>query len=296
MAYYLFKDTIWITAPGIVTSYPVTITANFDGVVATVPLRVGDNIELQQPLFTLQNRTLDREILFLEQELQKLDVKQEASFETYEQAIKQSKTNLNQIEEIKDKFAIYHTDGDLSDIDYANILNQSNAAQNSLSSQQILLDQAKYSYQERLIAGVITQAKRALQKELVLKLDQQASLILSSPFTGRVVDIPATEGNMVVKGDPLITIARNLKPSVVAYLDPKYLAEAKLGKQVNIKFPDGKIYKATVSQEIEIVSQLPNQLVKPFEGQPSFLKVAISIDDELESNYWIEGITVEVIF
>ncbi len=296
MTYYLFKDNIWITAPGIITSYPVTVTANFDGTVGHIPLKIGDQVETDEHLFSLQNRTLNQEIVFLQQEIKKLDISQHEDFSTYKDAITHSQENMKQIESIRRRFDIYRAEGQVSDVEYANMLNQSNIAKTQLSAQTIDLEQAQDIYKEKRLAGVIPQAKRALEKELVLKADQQASLSLSSPFSGRIVDIPATEGEMVEKGAPLVTIAPNIKPSVIAYLDPKYLAEATLGKHVKVEFPDGKYYKATLSQEIQIVSQLPNQLVKPFEGQPSFLKVTIAIDDPLDPSRWIEGMSVQVLF
>ncbi len=66
MAYYLFKTQILVTAPGIVTSYPLTITATQAAIVESIPANVGDEVGKGQSLILLADSALNKEVEFLQ--------------------------------------------------------------------------------------------------------------------------------------------------------------------------------------------------------------------------------------
>ena len=59
MAYYLFRTQILVTAPGIITSYPLTVTSTQAAIVEPMLIEVGADIGQGQPLVTLQDKILD---------------------------------------------------------------------------------------------------------------------------------------------------------------------------------------------------------------------------------------------
>ncbi|MGL4830048.1 MAG: HlyD family secretion protein [Vibrio sp.] len=296
MGYYLYRDKVLVIAPAIVTSDPVVIKAVEEGIIGSLNLVVGQSVTEQQALFEVSNLALNDELDFMRQEIAQLDVNQEESFHYHNLAIENAQKNADQILQIRKRYEMYKAKGQVSDVDYAAIINLAYSAQNELNSRHIALGDAQNSYQERLLAGPISQARRNLMKELVVKQAQLEQLSVRSPYDGRVVDLPVVEGQQVEKGDPVVVIAKNVMPHVTAYLNPKYLDVAQFGVHATVLFPDGKEYPATVSQAVEIVSKLPTQLAKPFEGKPAYMKVTLSFDEEIEEDRWIEGMTVEVEF
>ncbi|WP_337028425.1 HlyD family secretion protein [Vibrio cholerae] len=296
MGYYLYRDKVLVIAPAIVTSKPVAIKATEDGVIGPLNLVVGQSVTEQQALFEVTNTTLANELDFMRQEIAQLNVNQEENTHYHTLAIENTQRNSDQIQQIRKRYEMYKAKGQVSDVDYAAIINLAYGAQNELNSRNIALNDAQTSYQERLLAGPISQAKRGLMKELVVKQSQLERLNIHSPFDGRVVALPVVEGQQVEKGDPLVVIAKNITPQVTAYLNPKYLDVSQFGTHAKVIFPDGKTFSATVSEAVEIVSKLPIQLAKPFEGKPAYMEVTLTFDEELEENRWIEGMTVEVEF
>ncbi|EEW09809.1 HlyD family secretion protein [Vibrio mimicus] len=296
MGYYLYRDKVLVIAPAIVTSKPVVIKATQEGIVGPLNLVIGQSVTEQQALFEIDNDALSGELDFIRQEIAQLNVNQEESFDYHTLTIENAQKNADQIQQIRKRYEFYKAKGQVSDVDYAAIINLAYSAQNELNSRHIALDDAQNNYQERRLAGPISQARRSLMKELAVKQTQLDQLNVRSPYDGRVVDIPVLEGQQVEKGDPLVMIAKNVTPQVTAYLNPKYLNVAQFGTHAKVTFPDGKSFSATVSEAVEIVSKLPVQLSKPFEGKPAYMEVTLTFDEELEKSRWIEGMTVEVKF
>ncbi|WP_428775142.1 HlyD family secretion protein [Vibrio sp.] len=295
-AYYFLRTNILVIAPAIITSQPVTITATNTGIIGPVPTRVGTVVEAGQTLVMQNNAELEAQVDFIVDELLQLENNASDFDNLYKHSIQSSRSNLEKIQDIQRRFEEYKNKNQISVVDYASILSISNTVNSQLNDQLIAYSEAKRQVGERVLAGPVTKERRALMKELVTRRVQQQALVTTSPYPGRVVEIHVTEGQRVAEGDELITIAKNEVPQVVAYLDPKHLALAKVGNKVKVRFPDGYSLQATVSQEIEIVSKLPSQLVSPFEGQPAYLKVNLTLDKKLAKNYWIEGMTVEASF
>ncbi len=61
------------------------------------------------------------------------------------------------------------------------------------------------------------------------------------------------------------------------------------------KVSNGGSFEAEVSDSVEVVSKLPSQLVSPFEGQPAYLKVVLDFITAPPEEYWVEGMTVELV-
>ncbi|NRF61560.1 HlyD family secretion protein [Vibrio coralliilyticus] len=297
MAYYLFKTQVLVVAPAIITSHPVTINATHTGIVGPIPSDIGKKVSHNQTLLFLKDSALDQELNFIKSELLKLPTDNGFNIEAlYAKAINQTKSNLDKVQKIQSNYDTYRSKGQVSEVDYASIVNITNALNSQLSSQKIAFAESKRTDIETKLAGPIATEYRTLMKELVVKRSIQESLTIKAPFEGRVIDIHVLEGERVSENTPLITITKNTTPEITAFLDPKYLRFSTIGTQAKVKYPDGETYTATVSSPVEVVNKLPQELQSPFEGQPAYLKVNLSFDQPIPEERWIEGVSVEVSF
>ncbi|MDV5168064.1 HlyD family secretion protein [Photobacterium rosenbergii] len=296
MAYYLYRTEFLVIAPAIITSYPVTITSTEKAIVAPLPTDVGKSVAKGQAVLLLKDDMLDAETRFIEQELLKLSPPAIEISPIYRDAIAQSEQNLQKFELIKRNYDTFRKQGHVSDVDYASIISINNTLNNQLNNQKLAYIEAQRHLSEMALAGPVSQAHRALMQELVIKRSQQDNLTVRSPFDGRVIEIHVLEGERIDVNRPLITVAKNNSPEVIAYLNPKYIKYGQIGTKAKVSFPDGASFAATVSKPLEMVNKLPQQLLSPFEGQPAYLRITLQFDMALEQKYWIEGMAVKVQF
>ncbi|WP_162064152.1 HlyD family secretion protein [Vibrio taketomensis] len=297
MAYYLFQSKLLVTAPGIVTSYPITLTSTQAANVGQISTQVGTEVNTDESLLLLSDPALNAEITYLNQEIEKLKGNVDDNTNAlYQTMIAETKASLYRVTQIQKKYDENRRKGLVSDADYAAIINVSNGLNTQLSEQKIAYLDAQTERKQVNLAGPISQAQRSLMQELVVKKVQQDNLTYLAPFTGRVLDIHVHEGQRVTDNYPLVTLARNITPEVTAFLNPKHLKYSQLGTSARIIFPDGAVFSAQVSRPVEVVNKLPTELQSPFEGQAAYLKVTLSFNEPLEKTRWIEGVNVEVDF
>ncbi|WEM45167.1 HlyD family efflux transporter periplasmic adaptor subunit (plasmid) [Photobacterium sp. DA100] len=296
MGYYLFRTQVLVIAPAIITSYPVTITSAENSLVAPLPTVVGNQVTKGQAIILLSDPALDEETHFIEKELLKLTPPSPNIDKLYQAAIAQSEQNLQKFKQIQAKYDNFRTKGQVSEVDYAAIINISSSLNNQLYNQKLAYIEALRHLHEVTLAGPVSQAHRRLMQELVVKRARQDNLTIRSPIDGRIIDIHVLEGERITMDTPLITVAENITPEIVAFLNPKYLKFGDLGNKATVTFPDGKKMDAVVSKPVEIVNKLPQELRRPFEGQPAYLKITLRFEGDLDPRYWIEGMEVEVRF
>lgn len=297
MAYYFLQTKVLVSAPGIITSYPLTITSTQSAVVGLISVKEGREVGEGESLIGLEYAPLDKEIEFLSKELETLANRSSQSTDSlYQSAINETRKNLSKVEEIQLKYDQFRKEGHISDVDYAAIVGVSNALNSQLSDQEIAHVKAMQALEQQVLAGPVSQQYRELKQQLVVKNAQKDALSFRSPFGGRVLDIHVYEGQRVTENSPLLTVSQNITPEVTAFLDPKFLKYSQLYTRATVVFPDGKKFSATVSRPVEVVNRLPQELQSPFKTQPANLKVTLSFDEPLEKNRWIEGVGVDVRF
>lgn len=297
MIYYLLKKEVLVTAPGIVTSYPLTITVAQAAIVRFIPVNVGDEVEKGQSLMLLIDNALNKDVEFLQKELVALSNNNiQSTDELYQKAIDSTKKSLAKVQQIQQKYDQLRKEGLVSEVDYVVMVNVSNAIDSQLRNQEIAYINAKRDRAQLILAGPVAKQYRELMKKLTVKLTKQEYLTFKAPFSGRVLDLHVHEGQRVTDNAPLLTVAQNVTPDIIAFLKPKYLDYSLKGTKAKIIFPDGKKLSATVSRPVEVVSKLPPELQSPLKGQPAYLKVTLSFDQPIEKRRWIEGVEVEVRF
>ncbi|MBE4413107.1 HlyD family secretion protein, partial [Vibrio parahaemolyticus] len=83
------------TAPAIITSYPLTVTATRSAIVGPIPVNVGTEVAQDQALLLLKSNALNKEIDFIKEELIKLSKNQvQSTDELYKNAIGSSEEGL----------------------------------------------------------------------------------------------------------------------------------------------------------------------------------------------------------
>ena len=297
MAYYLFRSQFLITAPAIVTSNPITLTAPQTSAVVSIDVKIGSAVSKGQDLILLDNQVLNKEIKFIHEQLATLTYHNDTNTDVlYQQAIANTEQSVKKAESAQRKYDFYRAKGQVSDVDYTAIVNINNSLNSQLSSQKVAYEDSQRDLRQMQLAGPVAQAHRALMKELVVKQAEKERLTAKAPFDGRILDIFVKKGETVSAGAPLLTMTTNTQPEVVAFLKPKYLEYSQLGTKAKVTYPDGKVYSATVSGPTETVNKLPTELQRPFEGQPAYLKVRLAFDKPLDRARWVDGVEVEVTF
>jgi multidrug resistance efflux pump len=298
--YTYAKQYLFITAPGVITTGPVVITASQNGIVKKIAVDENEFVLEEQLLIQLKALVLEKEVAFVKEELLRLNETKEGRDEEdlspYYAAITAAKHNLRKVTKIKLNYDQYAQEGKVSQVDYAAIIGIYNTSQSSLTSAYIALNQAKIAQKQRELAGGIAQVTRTLNQSLTTKMNQLEALAIKAPYMGLVIDINALEGQRVSIGDPLVTISPDVAPFVISYLEPKHIDKAKLGTLVSVVLPSGQKVKARVAQSIGLTSKLPAQLAKPFEGAKALLKVKITFLGGLLESEWVEGMPVEIYF
>ena len=125
---------------------------------------------------------------------------------------------------------------------------------------------------------------------------QQNSMILTSPYGGRVIDLPAKPGEYVSPGEPLVILARTDNPRVIAYTSPKFGIRLKVGMRATIRFPDGSHTLASVAEPPRLTQRMPADLVDQFGLRPMTVVLNLLPEDRLSENQKVHGLPVTVRF
>ena len=125
---------------------------------------------------------------------------------------------------------------------------------------------------------------------------QQRSMILTSPYSGRILELPAKPGQYVTPGEPVVILARTDNPRVVAYTSPKFGIRLKVGMQATIRFPDGTRTLASVAEPPRLTQRMPADLVDQFGLRPMTVVLSLLPADRLSENQKVHGLPVSVRF
>ncbi|MEF1192800.1 HlyD family secretion protein, partial [Vibrio parahaemolyticus] len=155
--YYLFRTQVLVTAPAIITSYPLTVTATRSAIVGPIPVNVGTEVAQDQALLLLKDNALNKEIDFIKEELIKLSKNQvQSTDELYKNAIASSEEGLKKVQEIQKKYDVYRKKGQVSEVDYAAIVSVNNSLSNQLSSQKIAYVDAMRDLEDEGVKSKLT--------------------------------------------------------------------------------------------------------------------------------------------
>jgi multidrug resistance efflux pump len=163
-----------------------------------------------------------------------------------------------------------------------------------------LYDQNQY-YESRTNDIDIPEARRESERNRIsaqLKAVEEQRLRLSQVVSqaGRVLDIFTTPGESLAAGAPIILLGRSNRPSIVAYLAPKYAKYARTGRSATVKLPDGRTLEAVVAEDAHLTKRLPANLSSPIGSRDLMLLVNLSFLTPLPPIQWVDGLPVTVRF
>lgn len=300
MAYFFTKDAVYITAPGIITAMPVTLSAPFDAVVDDIDVKNGQNVTKQQLLVSLWDPVVAKDIESLQQQVIDIDetLRNQSgdSLALYDASIADAQKNLTEMEGVMQRYREFSRQGQVSQIDLASAFQMYSAAQLSVDNNRIAQQKAKEDALQQRLAVPVAQARREMLLKLGTLHAQQEEMSIESPYPGSITDVLVQVGQRLAQGDPLVVVSPNRPPKIIAYLSAKFIDRAQLGYSATVIFPDGSKRDATVSEPTKMASKLPPQLAKPFEGSPALLRVVLAFDAPISADQWVEGMPIEVHF
>ena len=92
----------------------------------------------------------------------------------------------------------------------------------------------------------------------------------------------------------MLLLGRIDKPSVVAYLDPKYAKYALAGRTATVKLPGGNAIKATVREDANLSKRLPADLSSPISSRDLMILVKLDFLGPIPAEKSIDGMPVSM--
>ena len=132
--------------------------------------------------------------------------------------------------------------------------------------------------------------------ELKVINEQRARLFQKADYDGRILDVLVAKGEIVGAATPLLLLGRLDKPSVVAYLNPKYAKYALSGRRATVKLPGGETVKAMVREDAHLSKRLPASLSSPINSRDLMILVKLDLLDELTEDKSIDNMPVTMRF
>ncbi|MGF1717707.1 HlyD family efflux transporter periplasmic adaptor subunit [Photobacterium chitinilyticum] len=300
LLWYVGRDWVITTAPGIVTTEPQLVVASGEGQVDEVFAVIGEEVEPGTPLMRVTSPLLRAGIA--ERRYQLLQLKfdwqryNQAKMAALDEEIRIAKEGAKNQESVFQEYAKYKKQNLVSSADFAAVLQI--RTQSQLIYQQALqrkVDEMR-KIQELVSAGSQSMAMNELRRDLA-EMESRLTQLQPVAFSGgRVVDVLVKPGDWVFEETPLLLLASAYQYQVNAYVLPKYIEEVQQGEKAVIQFSSGEEIKARVGREVELADKIPPQLAGPFEGHKSMLKVKLILEETIPDKLKIEGLPVMVKF
>ncbi|WP_299013160.1 HlyD family efflux transporter periplasmic adaptor subunit [uncultured Photobacterium sp.] len=300
LLWYVGRDWLITTAPGIVTTEPQLVVASGEGQVDDVFVLVGDDVEAGTPLMRVNSPLLRAGISERRFQLSQLlfDWKSynQAKMAALDEEIKIAREGAENQELVFKEYEKYKKQRLVSSADFAAVLQI--RTQSQLSYQQALerkIDEMR-KIQELASSGPQSIALNEIRRELA-ELESSLTQLQPVAFSqGRIVDVLIKPGDWVFEETPLLLIATANEYQVNAYVLPKHIEKVQQDNKAVIEFSSGEAVKARVGRGVELADKIPRQLAGPFEGQKSMLKVKLILEEPLPDKLKVEGLPVMVRF
>jgi multidrug resistance efflux pump len=127
-------------------------------------------------------------------------------------------------------------------------------------------------------------------------LAAREQLTIRAPVSGRVLELHAGRGEFVTAGTPLLQVAVEHDPRVLAYIAPELSSKVKVGTRATITFPDKSKVQAVVADRSMLTRRLPADLVNQFGARPLTIVLNLQTDAPWPESHQIHGLPVTVRF
>ncbi|MDA8138749.1 MAG: HlyD family efflux transporter periplasmic adaptor subunit [Desulfobacteraceae bacterium] len=305
LLYFLFKLSMaWliVSAPGFISLDQIEVNSKATGIVTGIDVQVGQPLAEGQTIARLYDPDLSSQITLQRAELNALQPGLPPVGATQAAYLKKrialAEENLmvatDYLKNIK--FLFSQGAATMAELDLAR--ERSNRAK-------IEYDQALYDYgrlgpgmvKPAMLTDTAAEAQRLkIEAQIMALSDQQARLIQTAPFAGRVLDIFAKEGESIANGAPILLLGRAQNPYVEAYLPPKYAGYARKGHAAVVRLSDGTKLPAVVREDATLTKRLPADLSSPIGSRDIMLLVRLDLVAPLPAIEWVHGMPVSVRF
>ncbi|XAG80651.1 HlyD family efflux transporter periplasmic adaptor subunit [bacterium 19NY03SH02] len=288
LLWVLLRPSLFVLAPGILTSEPLEMRAMQKGRLLELSVQPGSRVdagldasidELQRQLAELTPPSLEQDLAILGQ---------------LEQRVLVAEQGVKRQDELLSQFESFRKQGVVPTADMAAVMQAHTSARMALEQARAELLQQRQLQQQEREAGVIAQSRNSLLLKLAELQAKRQQLTIQAPFAGRVADVLVQQGETIAEQQPMLWLSGRAQPVVVCYLAPKYLNYVAQGQQANVKLPNGTRIRAEIKEPTELVGKVPKQLSGPFDGDKPALKVTLALHQSLPLA--IEGVPVEVSF
>ncbi|GAB1058934.1 HlyD family secretion protein [Shewanella algae] len=288
LLWVLLRPSLFVLAPGILTSEPLEMRAMQKGRLLELSVQPGSRVdagldasidELQRQLAELTPPSLEQDLAILGQ---------------LEQRVLVAEQGVKRQDELLSQFESFRKQGVVPTADMAAVMQAHTSARMALEQARAELLQQRQLQQQERDAGVIAQSRNSLLLKLAELQAKRQQLTIQAPFAGRVADVLVQQGETIAEQQPMLWLSGRAQPVVVCYLAPKYLNYVAQGQQASVKLPNGTRIRAEIKEPTELVGKVPKQLSGPFDGDKPALKVTLALHQSLPLA--IEGVPVEVSF
>ena len=305
LLYFIFKlilSQVIVTAQGFISLEKVAVNSTSTGTIQKLYVEVGQELTSGGIFAQLYNASLSSQKIMLESELSALD-HPEITYDKAQEVLLRKRIDLT-----KDvlnferkyfanvKFLFDQGAATVAELDLARerkIKAQLDHEHARFELGSLLENRQKYPILPEI---EVTKKRRQIDAKLKALGLQQARLTQTLPYDGRILDVFAKEGETVSTGSSLLLLGRSDKPTVIAYLSPKYAKYARKGLKAVVKLPNGETLQAEVNTDSNLTKRLPADLSSPIGSRDLMLLVRLKLESPLPDFHWVDGLPVSVRF
>jgi multidrug resistance efflux pump len=306
LLFFLFKmvkSFVVVDASGIVSLERVAVNSMSTGVLETLLVETGQDVHRGDVLARLYDARLDGQKALLESELDAFRRPPALQDNAREQLIlsrlKLAKEILTTRSQYLQNVAFLIGQG-------AATVAELDLARDRRNQAQMDYDQVRFERRmlqddrSRPTPGMNMAAAESGRLQIMAKIkaleQEQSMLDQVAAYNGRILDVFAVQGQALSPGAPILLLGRSDKPSVVAYLAPKYIKYAQIGRYATVTLPDGQKLKARVRENANLTKRLPADLSSPIGSRDLMLLVNLELLTPLPDIQWVDGLPVSVRF
>jgi multidrug resistance efflux pump len=306
LLFFLFKmvkSFVIVDGQGFISLERVAVNSTSDGIVQTILVKTGQDVSRGEVLARLYDPHLANQKALLESELEALGHHPAPSAAAREQLVRRRlgltrailntrSDNLRNVQALVEQGA-----ATVAELRLAG--ERRNQAQ--MDYDQALFESQKLKEdQRRPDLGLDNpgdgSGRLQIQAKLKALAQEQGLLVQVAPYNGRILDVFAIQGQALSPGAPILLLGRSDKPSVVAYLAPRYVKYAQIGRQATVTLADGQKLQARVRENANLTKRLPADLSSPIGSRDLMLLVNLELLAPLPDAQWVDGLPVSVRF
>jgi len=281
-----------VRGAGYVEVPQIEIRSNENGYVKKLWVKSMQEVKPGALLFTIEQPDLDKKEKILSSELDYLSDNRAQKGINNSVSAKQVSIDFayNQKEYMKkrlDNFIQLFNQGAATDAEVKTARSQYEAALEHINSILIPTQDVEGVGKDSRIRQLILE-----KNQLML---QSEALSGYSSVDGKISDILVTEGEYVSRGDLVITIMKNERALVNAYLAPEYIEYAEIGQLAKIEFANGEKVAARVVTVPSLTKPIPLDAVTSFGSRNHEIYLQLEFMEAVKQKL-MNGSPVEVVF